>query len=209
MLILLFVIFPSEVEDYFAEIGFICPRYVDTGDFLTMVSSGRANDSDSEPLYDPSKSFRLTKQNSYYHPDSSIENISLRNSTNPPSLSELAGIFRESRFGSEIKSRLQSPHMLVWEKEDRLSQHGAGEVSDISFAKHMKQKYANNFFLSTWLILKRFLILWIRDKRVIIAGAIKNIIMGLSVGGCYLSTTNVISIEGALFQAGLFIILGT
>jgi hypothetical protein len=50
--------------------------------------------------------------------------------------------------------------------------------------------------------------LWTRDKRPIIASLVKNILMGVSVGGVFFNTTDPISIQGCLFQAGLFIMLG-
>jgi hypothetical protein len=59
-----------------------------------------------------------------------------------------------------------------------------------------------------WLNLKRQLTLWRRDKRVLIANAVKNIIMGISVGGVFFQTEDAVSILGALFQAMLFVMLG-
>jgi hypothetical protein len=41
-----------------------------------------------------------------------------------------------------------------------------------------------------------------------IAGAVKNVLMGVSVGGVFYNTTDPFSIQGALFQGGLFIMLG-
>ena len=43
---------------------------------------------------------------------------------------------------------------------------------------------------------------------MIIAGVVKNVLMGVSVGGVFYDTEDPISIQGALFQAGLFIMLG-
>ncbi len=48
-----------------------------------------------------------------------------------------------------------------------------------------------------------------RDTRVIIANTAKNVIMGVSVGGVFFQTDNVVSILGVFFQATLFIMLGT
>jgi hypothetical protein len=99
--------------------------------------------------------------------------------------------------------------MYVWEGDkEKLSVHGSTEVSKLSMVKPITHKYANNFFKSTRLNLVRFFRLWQRDKRVVIASFAKNVIMGVSVGGCYWSTEDVVSIEGALFQAILFIVLG-
>jgi len=159
---------------------------MDCADFLQMVSSG-----DAASLYDPSKS------------------VAQRLDAAVPSASDLAKLFKESDLGKTIQERLDCPYDYVWKKDDKnLSSSESSQVSSLSSSKHIQQKFANNFFVSTWLIFKRFLVLWKRDKRVIIAGAAKNIIMGISVGGCYFSTTNEIQILGALFQAGLFIILG-
>lgn len=180
----------SEVEDYFAGIGFVCPHFMDTADFLQTLSSG-----DASSMYDPSRSPQKTKQQEV-------------NGLAAPTSVELAEMFSESCLGKKLLDKLEAPHPFLWKLGDNVSQHEGSQVSGISFMKHMQQKYANNFFISTWLVLKRFLVLWLRDKRIIIAGVFKNVIMGLSVGGCYFSTKNVISIQGALFQAGLFIILG-
>ena len=73
----------------------------------------------------------------------------------------------------------------------------------------VRMKYANRFPRSTLLIIRRFIKLWLRDRRVIIAGVAKNVLMGVSVGGAFFSTDDQLSILGALFQAGLFIMLGT
>lgn len=159
----------KEVEDYFAGIGFVCPRFVDVADFLQMVSSE----------------------------DTSIEfDVSAGGLQERPSIPALADIFRESRLGQQLQADLQAGSRYNW------------EVGNKGIPKQAQRKYANNFFISSWLLLRRFLVLWKRDKRVIIAGTIKNVIMGLSVGGTYLSTTNQLSILGALFQAVLFIVLG-
>ena len=69
-------------------------------------------------------------------------------------------------------------------------------------------KYRNSVWRSTWLNLVRNLIIWSRDKRFLIANAIKNVIMGISVGGVFYQTDNIVSIYGVLFQLNLFIMLG-
>eukprot|EP00536_Pseudo-nitzschia_multiseries_P002021 jgi/Psemu1/182647/e_gw1.27.166.1 len=71
-----------------------------------------------------------------------------------------------------------------------------------------KTKYQNNFVTCFWLNLKRQLTLWRRDKRVLIANAVKNSIMGISVGGVFYQTDDPISILGVLFQGMLFVMLG-
>ena len=75
-------------------------------------------------------------------------------------------------------------------------------------SQRFRNKYANSILKSTWLILKRCLIIWRRDRRVLIANAVKNSIMGISVGGVFFQTEDVISILGVLFQGMLFIMLG-
>ncbi|GKY96133.1 hypothetical protein MPSEU_000573400 [Mayamaea pseudoterrestris] len=161
----------KQVEDYFADVGFVCPRFVDIADFLQMVSSE----------------------------DDGIEFERAHGDGNPqtrPSISELAEIFRYSELGMLIQEELQIPTKLSWDEDEE------------QIPIQAQRKYANNFFVSTHLLLRRFITLWTRDKRVIIAGLAKNVIMGVSVGGTYLSTTDQISILGALFQAVLFIVLG-
>jgi len=169
-----------QVEGYFADVGYVCPRFMDTADFLQVVSTEEGS--------------------SLYKGEGSA-----------PSPSDLASTFQRSQFGKRIEDNLKLPNEYIWKS---VSEHvsdleDGSKVSSLSFARDMKHKYANNFFYSSWLIFMRFVLLWTRDKRVIIASAVKNIIMGVSVGGCYMSTLNTISIEGALFQAGLFIILGS
>jgi len=173
----------EDVEDYFASIGFRSPEFTDVADFLQMVSTG-----DGASLYEPDSKLKAIR------PD-------------PPTVSELAEIFRDSKFAKKIVDDLHSPLKYVW-TETEGSQHG-GEVSNLAMSEAVKNRYANRFPRSTNLILRRFLTLWRRDKRVIIAGAVKNVLMGVSVGGVFFSTDDEISIQGALFQAGLFIMLGT
>jgi len=173
----------EEVEDYFAEIGFRSPEFCDVGDFLQMVST-----EDGASLYQPEANLKAI------HPD-------------PPNASELAEIFRKGKWGQRIVDALNGPLPYVW-TETEGSQHGA-EVSNLVMSEAVRKRYANRFPRSTQLIFQRFITLWRRDKRVIIAGAVKNVLMGVSVGGVFFNTDDEISIEGALFQAGLFIMLGT
>ena len=173
----------EQVEDYFAEIGFVSPEFCDVGDFLQMVST-----EDGASLYQPEARLKAI------HPD-------------PPAASELAVIFRASTWGKRIMDALDGPLPYVW-TELEVSQHGA-DVSKVVMSDAVRNRYANRFPRSTVLILWRFLTLWRRDKRVIVAGAVKNVLMGVSVGGVFFNTDDEISIQGALFQAGLFIMLGT
>jgi ABC-type multidrug transport system ATPase subunit len=172
----------EEVEDYFAEIGYQCPQFMDVADFLQMVST-----EDGATLYDPPAHVKEIRPN-------------------PPTISELADLYRDSPFATKVKFDLASENEYVWNHADPGSY--TKSVSEVGELPELQKKYANNFLRSSSLILNRFLTLWIRDKRVIFAGAAKNILMGVSVGGVFLNADDVISIQGALFQTGLFIMLG-
>jgi len=174
----------EEVEDYFASIGFHCPEFTDVADFLQMVSTD-----DGASLYDPDESIRGQRPN-------------------PPTISELADLFRCSDLGQQMLKDVDSPLPYVWNEIEESKHGGHTKVSNLVMSDAVRMKYANHFPRSTMLILRRFLILWRRDKRVIIAGMAKNILMGVSVGGAFFNTTDQLSIQGARFQAGLFIMLG-
>jgi len=152
----------NAVEDYFAEIGFLCPQFMDCADFLQVVCT--------------------EERSGFFDPEVSIQG---GRGAVAPTISELAETFRQSELGKQIRDQLEAPHRYVWKQSDNGSMHGYSQVSSISSAAHVKRKYANRFFRSMWLILKRFLVLWVRDKRVIIAGVAKNVLMGVSVGGVY------------------------
>jgi energy-coupling factor transporter ATP-binding protein EcfA2 len=172
----------EEVEDYFAQIGYQSPPYMDVADFLQMIST-----EDGATLYDPPADIKEIRPNA-------------------PTLPELADLYRDSPFAATIKFNLASEHEYVWHHKDPGSH--SKSVSEVAELPELQQKYSNSFLRSSHLILNRFLILWIRDKRVILAGAAKNILMGVSVGGVFLNADDPISIQGALFQTGLFIMLG-
>jgi ABC-type multidrug transport system ATPase subunit len=174
----------EEVEDYFANIGFHCPEFTDVADFLQIVSTD-----DGASLYDPDDTIRELRPN-------------------PPSIAELAEVFRCSEMGLQTMKDLDSPLPYVW-NEIEGSKHGISKVSNLVMSDAVRKKYANRFPRSTMLILRRFIKLWLRDRRVIIAGTAKNVLMGVSVGGAFFNTEDPLSIQGALFQAGLFIMLGT
>lgn len=171
----------DEVEDYFAELGYRSPQFMDVADFLQTVST-----EDGKKLYHPVDDSKRTE---------------------PPTVADLANCFKTSQQGKKIRDRLDEPPQYVWKQDDRISQHGS-IVSQLTLLKQVKKKYANSFFRNTWLNLKRFLLLWTRDKRVIFASAVKNILMGVSVGGVFRDVDDEVSILGALFQSGLFIMLG-
>ena len=174
----------EDVEGYFADLGYKSPEFMDVADFLQQVST-----EDGAELYAPSEEMRRTRPQA-------------------PTIQELADIFRDSTYGQRIRAQLKEPHHLVWRSTDEGSMHGVSRISGITKTATVTRQYANTSVRSTWLVTQRFFVLWTRDLRVIIAAAVKNVLMGVSVGGVFTSTTDEISIMGALFQAGLFIMLG-
>lgn len=173
----------EDVEWYFADLGYRTPEFMDVADFLQQVST-----EDGAELYHPSEEIRAVRPNA-------------------PTIQELADIFHNSYYGKSIRNELEGPHGLVWRENDEGSTHGS-RVSGVTKTATVTKKYANKFGRSTWLVTQRFLTLWTRDLRVIVAAAVKNILMGVSVGGVFNNINDEISITGALFQAGLFIMLG-
>lgn len=173
----------SQVEDYFAKIGYRAPPYMDVADFLQLLSTP----ADCESLFQPSPEVAETQKSPY-------------------TVSQLAELFRQSIYSERIQANLKSPHNHVWG-----SSHNGVRLSeqvDHLDDRRFQRKYVNSFPRSTSLNLKRNLTLWIRDRRVLIANAAKNIIMGVSVGGVFFQTDDVVSILGVLFQGMLFIMLG-
>jgi len=174
-----------QVESYFARLGYKAPRHMDIGDFLQIISTP-----DGSNLYNPP-------------PD--VAELRPR----PYSLNELADEFRKSQLGNRIKLNLRRPHSHVWG-----SSYGSAEIAgDVAAPeyvddRHYKFKYQNNFAVCFWLNLKRQVTLWRRDRRVVITNAVKNFIMGISVGGVFYQNTDVTSILGVLFQSMLFVMLG-
>jgi len=125
-------------------------------------------------------------------------------------LEELAEKFRESQLGKRISIHLKEPSDRVW---DSLHGNLPQSVKSIDGKEYLddrkyEAKYQNNFLSCFWLNLKRQITLWRRDKRVLIVNAVKNFIMGISVGGVFYQTDDVISILGVLFQGMLFVMLG-
>ena len=120
--------------------------------------------------------------------------------TTPYTNAELADAFRSSQLFQKIKDEQKAPWDTDWSTSLNLMP---------STANALKEKYANSAFRSTWLNLRRNIIIWTRDKRFLIANAIKNVIMGISVGGVFFQTDSISSIYGVLFQLTLFIMLGT
>ncbi len=173
----------AQVEDYFSNLGYKPPPYMDVADFLQLLSTP----ADCEMLFHPAPEISESQPKPY--------------GTN-----QLAELFRESVHGESIRTSLRAPHQRVWG-----SAHGGINVTDeVDHLDDRKyhRKYMNSLLRSVMLNVKRNLTLWIRDRRVLIANAVKNIIMGISVGGVFFQTDDVVSVLGVLFQGMLFIMLG-
>lgn len=130
-----------------------------------------------------------------YHP--SLEQSNRRGSTQAYTIDELAQKFQGSAIGQNILSELSEG--AAGTKD--------GAQESLLESRRYEAKYANNFVRSMWLNLKRELTLWRRNKRVLIANTIKNLIMGVSVGGVFFQTPDAVSITGVLFQGMLFVML--
>jgi hypothetical protein len=235
----------EEVEDYFAEIGFHSPEFVDVADFLQMVST-----EDRADLYDPPKdetTTTTTTPNNHHHHNHNTEEENAKNGnihhnihnvhrphfmTHVPTVPDLANIFQQSYHGKRIQGLLEKQTVYGWEKIEKRSilggknrrknSHGREllkSTSEVSAAspspsvmskfEPVKHKYANKWYRSTMLITRRFLLLWVRDKKVLAFSVVRNVINGASVGGVFINEDAFISIQGALFQTGIFILLGT
>ena len=173
------------VESYFASLGYVAPMHMDVGDFLQIISTP-----DGAELYDPPPNLAQKRPH-------------------PFSLDELAKEFYESQLGNRIKVHLKQTHLHVWGSShgDKSTSENSDEAETID-DRIYKAKYQNNFVTCFGLNLKRQITLWRRDKRVLITNAVKNFVMGISVGGAFYQTTDVISILGVLFQSMLFVMLG-
>lgn len=112
------------------------------------------------------------------------------------SLSELADQFGVSKYSKAIRDDISGPWALSWADAKR-PVHGS-----------IASKYRNSFLDAIRLNLSRRLLIWRRDRRFLIANAIKNVIMGISVGGVFFQTSSIVSIFGVCFQINLFIMLG-
>lgn len=179
----------GQSEIYFESLGYHPPDSMDVADFLQMLSTP-----DAAALWTPT--------------DEDAER------TRAYSVDELAQKFKESAHHKRILDELEAPSQYTWNDSDgnKTEQPDPEDPSTnpnmLSKLPGIKQKYANSFLRAVWLNLQRALVLWIRDRRVFIANGIKNAVMGLSVGGVFWQTTDVVSILGVLFQSMLFIMLG-
>jgi len=173
------------VENYFASLGYVAPMHMDVGDFLQIISTP-----DGAELYDPPPDLAQKRPN-------------------PFSLDDLAKEFYKSQLGNRIKLHLKQPHLHVWgSSHGDISNSGNSDEPETVDDRNYQEKYQNDFFSCFWLNLKRQITLWRRDKRILLTNAVKNFIMGISVGGAFFQTTYVISILGVLFQSMLFVMLG-
>ena len=171
----------DSVGEYFANLGYRPPGHMDVADFLQLIATP-----DAISLFEAPPEVKAFR-------------------TKPYSASELAEMFRDSSYARKIRDALDSPFEYVWKSEEASER---GRVTYLSQWHAVRKKYANSFPHSAWLNLKRHPIIWKRDKRVLIANAVKNMILGVSVGGVFFQTTDVVSILGVLFQGMLFICLG-
>jgi hypothetical protein len=131
-----------------------------------------------------------------YHPPEGSDK------TTPYTMTEFADAFRKSEEFQRIVERQSEPYETDWE------QTNSAKLAPTLTTVALKKKYQNSGLRSTWLNLRRNLVIWSRDRRFLIANAIKNVIMGVSVGGVFFNTDSVVSIYGVLFQLNLFIMLG-
>ena len=123
-----------------------------------------------------------------------------------PTVADLAYHFQyRSQQGADIQILLSSAH------DNKLDVHGSVQTKGgmILQMDAVRQKYANGFFRSLNLIFRRFLLLWIRDRKVLAFSVVRNIINGASVGGAFFNATDFSSISGAMFQTGIFVLLGS
>ena len=121
----------------------------------------------------------------------------LQNNKKHMTAEEFGQVFESSRQGQRIRDALEAPLKNDWRNGQNIQ-----KTTTLIYRFH------NTCVMSTWLNLKRHFTIWIRDKRYVIAVAIKNIIMGASVGAVFFQTNSVVSIFGVLFQGMLFIMLG-
>ena len=157
----------GEVESYFGSLGYRAPDEMDSADFLQVLATP-----DGAKLYDSTC-------------DTNAKN---RQEATPYSVAELAEVFRGSSKHQEILNSQQVPWKVSWSKQKQEKV----EKSNL----RIKTRYANSFPKQAWLNFKRFMLLWRRDTRFLIANTIKNVIMGCSVGGVFFQTDNVASIYG-------------
>ena len=182
----------ESVQAYFEGLGYQPPAEMDVADFLQVLSTP-----DAAALW--------------AIPESEED----RNRTEAYNVDELADLFvKKSEYHATIMKELDSQHKYVWDANQQKSTTTDGTDNSgfvpiyLSNWRAIRRKYANSFPRAVWLNLRRSLTLWIRDRRVLIANGVKNAVMGVSVGGVFYQTHDIVSILGVLFQSMLFIMLG-
>ena len=108
---------------------------------------------------------------------------------------ELADAFTDSDFYQRIIDSQTKHSENSWVDK--------GDLPD-----RYRKKYRISLWRQTLLNIARNMTVWRRDKRFLIANAVKNVIMGVSVGGVFFQTTSITGIYGVCFQVMLFIMLG-
>jgi ABC-type multidrug transport system ATPase subunit len=202
----------DHVERYFGGIGYRCPEFMDIADFLTMVGNCPDHFYHHRTTTTTMTTTTTTASSATTPPpDDGGTGTAATAPPQPPTASQLAELFRQSPLGTAILDNLAGPSQYVFTQREVLnnSRHDGSIISKLADSRFVNRRYANSFGRSTLLIARRFLTLYVRDRRVLIAGAVKNVLMGVSVGGVFFDTTDPLSIHGALFQAGLFIMLGS
>jgi len=124
-------------------------------------------------------------------------NPTLNNTNKLMSPKEFGKVFLNSPKGQALENDLLSPSSNDWRNG-----------KNVQKTTSLKYRFHNTLTMSTWLNLRRHLTIWKRDKQYVIALAIKNVVMGLSVGMVFFQTDESVSIFGVLFQGMLFIMLG-
>ncbi|GKY93223.1 hypothetical protein MPSEU_000290000 [Mayamaea pseudoterrestris] len=101
--------------------------------------------------------------------------------------------FEESKLGQEILEKLNAPNN---------SKHDENLVS------MTKKKYANPWYKSLELLVRREALLWWRDKYAIKAKIVQTILMGTIVGTVFFQQKDPRTILSALFQSMFYTIIG-
>ena len=177
----------DKVESYFAELGYQAPSTMDVADFLQELSTPDG----SADLFKPPKGSDRTEAYT---------------------MKELADYFPISEYGQKIQADLQEPWEHLWERDDahriRRGSKSFDNKENDAIDGRLEEKYLNSWLTSLRLCLARSFLIWTRDRRFLRANFIKNVIMGVSVGGVFFQTDDSTSVLGVLFQSTLFIMLG-
>jgi ABC-type multidrug transport system ATPase subunit len=188
----------ENVERYFSGIGYRCPEFMDIADFLTMVGNCPDHYYHDRTTTTTTTATATTTTQSPDNGDGGTTAATTAPPPQTPTASQLAELFRQSSLGQTILDNLAGPSQYVFTQREVLnnSRHDGSVISKLADSRFVNRRYANSFARSTLLIARRFLTLYVRDRRVLIAGAVKNILMGVSVGGVFFNTTDPLSIHG-------------